>query len=43
MKFGVRNPAFDGDMVGWPSDDFEADEADESDEEEGETDDDTLS
>jgi hypothetical protein len=27
---GVRNPAFDGDMVGWLDDDFEDDEDDEA-------------
>jgi hypothetical protein len=29
---GVRNPAFDGDMVGYPEDDFDEDEDDEGEE-----------
>lgn len=28
---GVRNPAFDGDMVGWLDDDFDYDDKDETD------------
>jgi hypothetical protein len=28
-QFGVRNPAFPGDMVGWLDDDFEPDDDDE--------------